>query len=358
MGCSRGDGEGRLRALIHEDATPLKVLLSVLALSVMERVSLSMGEETVQSIRVCRESMATGPTEPCAGGTTSLGDSGVAGGTISVTGRIVGLCTVVATMSTTTGLKESSKDLRAESVQGRGEERGEIFGLGRVGDLEGLLLPRGRFESDFGEIGESVTRGTGEYLVGLGKDGSILDSVGGQELTFKEAEVSVELSVTGTGGGVNGGGRLSCIDGASGSAKVARVSARLSWGDSGEMLRSTGSGDSNTELGLGSMIGVVEMSNAAGMGAGEESTEVADSFVAVDSLSFISGMAESVRDFTDWPSDSGGSLAKSGSVTSGVFCEEVEDRGRVLLACMMPSSLRPVIGMLDKDEAERPSGSF
>lgn len=106
------------------------------------------------------------------------------------------------------------------------------------------------------------------------------------------------------------------------------------------------------------MTGVVEISNAAGMGAGEESTEVADSLVAVDSLSFISGMAESVSDFTDCASNSGGSPARSGSVTSGAFCEEVEDWGRVSLACMTLSSFRPVVGLLDKDEAERPSGSL
>lgn len=99
-------------------------------------------------------------------------------------------------------------------------------------------------------------------------------------------------------------------------------------------------------------MGVVEISNAAGMGAGEESTEVADSFVAVDSLSFISGMAESVNDFTDRPSISGGSSAKSGSVTSGAFCEEGEDRGCILLACMMPSSVSPFMGFLDKDKAD------
>lgn len=106
------------------------------------------------------------------------------------------------------------------------------------------------------------------------------------------------------------------------------------------------------------MMGVVEISKAAGMAAGDDSTEVADSFVAVDSLSFISGMAESVKDFTDSPSISGSPSAKSGCVTSGVFCEDVEDRGRILLACMMPSSLRPVMGLLDKDEAERLSGSL
>lgn len=35
----------------HDDATPLIVLFSVLALSLMERTPESMGEETVQSIR-------------------------------------------------------------------------------------------------------------------------------------------------------------------------------------------------------------------------------------------------------------------------------------------------------------------
>lgn len=72
---------------------------------------------------------------------------------------------------------------------------------------------------------------------GLGMEGSISDSVGGQELRFKEAEDSVEVSITGAGGGVNGGGHLSCIDGASGSAKLAWVSSGQGWGDSGEMLR-------------------------------------------------------------------------------------------------------------------------
>ncbi len=37
--------------LDHDDATPLTVLFSVLALSLMERTPESMGEETVQSIR-------------------------------------------------------------------------------------------------------------------------------------------------------------------------------------------------------------------------------------------------------------------------------------------------------------------
>lgn len=120
------------------------------------------------------------------------------------------------------------------------------------------------------------------------------------------------------------------------------------------MLRvSTGSGDSNTELGRGSMVGVVEISRAAGVGTEEESPSV-----AVDSLSFSWGTAERGNDFTEPPSAAGGSLAKSGSVTSGASWEEAEDRGRGLLACMTPSSLGAVAGMLDKDEAERPLGSL
>lgn len=105
------------------------------------------------------------------------------------------------------------------------------------------------------------------------------------------------------------------------------------------------------------MMGVVEISRAAGTGAGDESTDVADSLVAVDSLSFISGMAESVKDFTDCPSVSGGSSARSGSVGSGAFSEDVEDTPRVLLARRTPSSPRPATGLLDNEEAERSSGS-
>lgn len=169
--CSRGDRESRLQTLIHDDATPLMVVLSELGLSVMERVSLSMGEETVQSMRVCRESMATGVAEPCSGGGTSVGDSGVAGRPICVTGRIVGLCAALRAVSMTTGIRELSKDLWPESVQGRGDEEGEMVGLGGVGEREALLLLQGGLESTFGRTGESVAGCEGECLVdGLGMD--------------------------------------------------------------------------------------------------------------------------------------------------------------------------------------------
>lgn len=165
--------------------------------------------------------MATEAAGPWAsGGATSVGGSGVGGCTICVTGRIVGLCAVAASL--TAGLKKSSKDLRPESVLGTGDGEGDISGLGGLGGLEGLLLAKGGLESDLGVMGESVTGGKGRCLGGgLGMEGSRLDSVGGQELTLKDsADVSV-TGGTGTGGGVNGGGQLSCIDGASGSAKLA-----------------------------------------------------------------------------------------------------------------------------------------
>lgn len=53
--------------LDHDDATPLRVLFSVLALSLIERTPESMGEETVRSIRVGTESMATAAAESCVG---------------------------------------------------------------------------------------------------------------------------------------------------------------------------------------------------------------------------------------------------------------------------------------------------
>lgn len=141
--------------------------------------------------------MATGP---CAGGATAVGGSGVAGRTICVTGRIVGLCAAVPSVSMTTGPKASRMD----------------FWPGRGGG-EGLLLIQGGAESNFGVMGESVTGSKGECVVGPGGDWSTLDSVGGQEL----ADGSMERSVPGTGGGVGGGGGLSCIDRAPGSAKLA-----------------------------------------------------------------------------------------------------------------------------------------
>lgn len=103
--------------------------------------------------------------------------------------------------------------------------------------MGGLLLAQGGLESDSRVMEVSATGSEGKCLVeGLGREGSILDSVGGQELTLRQAGESVEMSLTGAGGGVNDGGHLSCIDGVTGSAKMARASSREGWGDSGGML--------------------------------------------------------------------------------------------------------------------------
>lgn len=109
--------------------------------------------------------MATGP---CAGGATSVGGSGVAGSTSCVTGRIVGVCAAVPSVSMTTGLKASGMDFWPASVQGRGGGEGETLGLGGVGEREGLLFIQGGAESSFGAMGESVTGSKGECGVGPG----------------------------------------------------------------------------------------------------------------------------------------------------------------------------------------------
>lgn len=90
------------------------------------------------------------------------------------------------------------------------------------------------------------------------------------------------------------------------------------------------------------MMGVVEINADVGMGAAEEFA-----FAAADSPPFTSGRADCVGDFPESPSS-----AKRGSVMSGASCEEGEDGGRALLAWITPSSLRPVMGLLDREEAE------
>lgn len=44
--------------------------------------------------------------------------------------------------------------------------------------------------------------------------------------------------------------------------------------------------------------------------------------------------------------------AKSGSVMHGALCKGVEDKTCSLLACMMPSLPRVVMGLRDIDESE------
>lgn len=90
----------------------------------------------------------------------------------------------------------------------------------------------------------------------------------------------------------------------------------------------------------------------------EESTEGAglatDSFVGEEPMSFISGMAESVIGSTESRTIAVGSSAsaKSGSVTHGTLCKGVEDSRCSLLACMIPSLPRAVMGVVAKGEPE------
>lgn len=104
-------------------------------------------------------------------------------------------------------------------MQGRGGGEGEVLGLGGDAEREGLLLKQGGLESNFGVTGESVTGSEGDWA-------------GGQELAPKEAGGSGELSVTGTGGEVSGGGGLSCID----TAPASAASSGEAWGNSGGVL--------------------------------------------------------------------------------------------------------------------------
>lgn len=90
----------------------------------------------------------------------------------------------------------------------------------------------------------------------------------------------------------------------------------------------------------------------------EESTEGAgvavDSFVGEEPMSFISGMAESVIGSTESRTIAGGSSVsvKSGSVTQGALCKGVEDSRCSLLACMIPSLPRAVMGVVFKGDTE------
>lgn len=224
--------------LDHDDAKPLTVLFSVLALSLMERTPESMGEETVQSIRergvasvepesktkVGTESTATEAAESCPSCTMSVTvrvvDSGVEVCTMSVTGRMVGIGAVVLTVSMTGRVEESAEGIWPESMGG-GETAAGLEGLRERGDIS---LTQGEVESNCGGW-ESMTGGMGESLVeGVDVDSSAISNwMGMSECALMEGGGSMEMlqSVIGTGGGVEDGGGLSCIDGVGESAEVA-----------------------------------------------------------------------------------------------------------------------------------------
>lgn len=71
-------------------------------------------------------------------------------------------------------------------------------------------------------------------------------------------------------------------------------------------------------------------------------------------MSFISGTTGSTNGSTDSRTivEVSSALPKSGSVTYEALCKGVEDKRCSLLACMMPSLARGVMGVVDKDDTE------
>lgn len=122
------------------------------------------------------------------------------------------------------------------------------------------------------------------------------------------------------------------------------------------MSSASGSGDSSVELGRGSMMGVVEISDEAGtVGGGvEDSAEGADSKAGEGALSLGPGMAASAGGFSgSWTVAGGFSVfAKSGSVTHGALCKGVEDRRCSLLELIMSPLPRSAMGSAGKGVAE------
>lgn len=135
---------------------PLTVLFSVLAL--MERTPESMGEETVQSnteggvASAELGSVVEVGTGPCSGCAMSVKvvDCGVGVGTMSVTGRMVGVDVVALTLSRAGGEGESAGGIWSGSV-GEGETGADIS------------LSQGAAESTSAGS-ESTTGGTSESL--------------------------------------------------------------------------------------------------------------------------------------------------------------------------------------------------
>lgn len=128
-------------ALHHDDAMPWTALISVLALSLIERTPESIGEDTVKSIKeegvasVEPDSMTeveSKTREAAEFGAMSVADSGVDVCAMSVTGRIVGGSTEVLTVCMSGEVKVSAKGTWPESVGGGNVGEGEI-----ASELEG-----------------------------------------------------------------------------------------------------------------------------------------------------------------------------------------------------------------------------
>lgn len=230
---------------------------------------------------------------------------------MSVTGRTVGISAVVLTVFITGGVEEASEGVWPESMGGGGVGEGKTVSvLGGVGGRGDISLTQGDVGSNCSCSG-SITGGMGESLFeGVDVDCSTISNwVGMSEFALMEGGRSVEMwqSGTGTGEGVGDGGRLSCMDGVGDSARgdsgkggsIVRVTSLISF--------SIGLGDSNVELGGGSMVGVVqiweEASTVWGRGGVERSNEgegvAADSFVREGPMPFNSGLAEFFNGSTD-----------------------------------------------------------
>lgn len=116
---------------------------------------------------------------------------------------------------------------------------------------------------------ESKAGGTGEPLgeeVDVGSS-TISNWMGMSECELMEGGGSLGMSDTGTGEGVGDGGLLSCIDGEREPAKGAEVSSSEGGSNFGVTISTSvagGLGDSNVELGGGSMMGVVQINKEAG----------------------------------------------------------------------------------------------
>lgn len=214
-------------------------------------------------------------------------------------------------------------------------------------------------------MGESLAMGMTGVDVDSSTDGGS-NWMGMSESVQMEGGGSMEMlqSVAGTGEGVGEGGALSCIGGAGASAKGAGVAS----GKGGVvesrigvilLMSSTGEGGvSNVELGGGSMTGVVQTSTE--VGTDSVAGVVPDSFVGEGATSFIWGMVVSKDGLTESSSGAAVSsaLLKSGSVAHGALCKGVEESRCSLLASIMHSLSRAVMGVNDEAETERPLGSL
>lgn len=338
------------------------MLFSVLALSLIERTPESMGEETVQSISkrgiasVSPESVTRGGAKPT---TREVAESG-AGSTMSVTGRMVG------DRGSGGGVEESVGGVGAESMGGGGAGGGETStGVGEVGEAVTSLI-QGGVEANCGDW-ESVTWGVGKSVVeGIDVGSSTISNstTGMSDCALMEGGGSAEMlqSVIGTGEGAGDGGALSCIDGV-GESAIGPSGCSNNGGSNFRAMLSvsspTGFGDSNVELGGGSMMGVVQINKEAGTdwesgGTGESGEVSATGGVAGSVEGECPVSSSSISGSTESRIISGGfsALVRSGSVTQEALCKGVEDSRCSLLACMTPSFPSAVMGLGDNDETE------